>query len=297
MDSMRTTAVTAVLAMSAACAFAADAPPLERGTFSVDGRSLSYFCGGRGGPTLILEAPSGISNEEAFASVLPALVSRRRVCAYERAGYGGSEELAPGVVQSVDDYARELDTLLALDGVDPPFVLVGFSYGGFVARYYAGHHPEGIAGMLLIDSPHVRWLRTMKAEMTGEDWAKVEEIMDWFIDNRGHDVWTSQFEVEAAPALPADLPVTVITRGLDHQRMRLSGISEAGFRVYNDVHFRLAPELLTLSGCTRGLRAAQSEHMVPDTEPAVVIGAIDDLLARLEDGRQRCEGGARRRQP
>lgn len=260
----------------------ASALSLERGSFQFQERELAYFCTGSGAPTLILEAPSGISNEEAFGNVLPALAERGRVCAYERAFYGASDPLPAGAHQSVDDYAAELRTFLGSGAVDGPLVFVGFSYGGFVARYYTGHHPDQVAGIVLIDTPHVEWLRAMKAELSAEDWQKVEDIMDWFLDNRGHDVWTSQFEVEAAPDLPDDLPIAVVTRGQDHERMRLSGISEAGFRSYNDIHFRLAPELLDLSERTIAFTAPASDHMIPDAEPEVVLAALDAVLSLLE---------------
>ena len=249
----------------------AAAPPvvLERGHFTYEKRRLAYFCAGTGKPTLILEAPSGVANEAAFANVLPELVSRARVCAYERAFYGQSDPLESGQLQDVRHYAQELSAFLALDEISAPYVFIGFSYGGFVARYFAGHHPEDVLGLVLIDSPHVSWLRTMKAEMSAEDWAKVDDIIKWFAENRGHDVWESQYLVEDAPALRADLPIAVVTRGQDHERMRLSGVSEAGFRIYNDVHFRLAPDLLQLSDRTVDFTAQHSDHMIPDAEPDV----------------------------
>ena len=261
---------------------APDQQALDRGRFVHEGRALSWFCTGSGAPTLILEAPSGVSAEAAFQNVLPELASRARVCAYERAAYGGSDPLPPGMIQTVSDYAAELGTFMGHEAVQPPFVLIGFSYGGFVSRYYAGHHPDRVLGMVLIDSPHVRWLREMKARLSAEDWGKVEEIMAWFIENRGHDVWRSQFEVEQAPALARDLPLVVITRGQDHERMRLSGISEAGFRIYNDVHFELAPELLELTERSVALTAPDSDHIIPDAEPEVVVEAVDRVLSMID---------------
>lgn len=257
-------------------------PSIVRGSFTYEGRSLAWFCLGEGTPTLVLEAPSGVSNEEAFGNLLPDLAARGRVCAYERAFYGASDPLAPGELQTVQDYANELAAFLARDEVAAPYLLLGFSYGGFVSRYFTGHHPEAVVGMVLIDSPHVAWLRTMKAEMSGADWAKVAEIIAWFRDNRGHDVWQSQFLVEAAPALPAALPLAVVMRGRDHERMRLSGISEAGFRIYNDVHFRLSPRMLSLTDRAVSFIAPRSDHMIPDAEPEVVLAAVDAVLAMLD---------------
>ena len=121
----------------------------------------------------------------------------------------------------------------------------------------------------------------MREQMSAEDWAKMQEILDWFLSHRGHDPWSSQFEMEQAAPLPSQLPVLVITRGLDHQGIRPAELSEQGFRIYNDLHFELAPELLELTAATRGIIAEQSQHLIPESEPVLVIEAIRGLLARL----------------
>lgn len=278
---------------------------IERGHFTHEGRLLSFFCAGAGNPTLILEAPSGMSNEEAFRNVLPALAAQTRICAYERAGFGSSEPLPQGLTQTTSDYARELRSFVRSKGQAAPFVIVGFSYGGFVARYFAAAHPEAVAGLVLIDSPHEQWLRTMKTLMSDTDWSRVEEILRWFMENLGHDVWASQFEVEASPPLREKLPIVIVTRGQDHERMRLSGVSEAGFRIYNDVHFQLAPDLERLSDNTIHVRAPCSDHMIPDRAPDVVVAAIEAMVEtvrsglplRAPAGRAQCPAGAQKECP
>ncbi|MEL7025101.1 MAG: alpha/beta hydrolase [Pseudomonadota bacterium] len=251
---------------------------LRRGTFDYEGRTLSFFCAGSGEPTLVLEAPSGISNEEAFANVIEDLSAGHTVCAYERAFYGESEPLADGQIQSLQDYVDELAAFLDSQHQTQPIILVGYSYGGWVSRSYAANHPERVAGLVLIDSPHVQWMRQMKSKMDVEDWVKVEDIFEWFLANRGHDAWNSQFEMEATPDLPPNLPLAVITRTQDHERMRLSGISEAAFRIYNDVHFELAPDLLNLTERTIGFSATQSQHYIPESEPEIVLEAVQAVV-------------------
>ena len=289
-------AVALMLVASTALVSASEVVQLERGVFTVDGRNLSFFCAGEGSPTLVLEAPSGISNEDAYTKVLAGLVSENRVCAYERAHYGSSDPLAPGVVQNVEDYSKELKRFLSLESVPPPYLFVGFSYGGFVTRYYTGHNPQNVVGMVLIDSPHVRWLRTMKQEFSEDDWAKVEDIIEWFLDNRGHDVWQSQFMVEQAPALPDDLPIAIIVRDQDHETMRQSGISEAGFRLYNDIHFDLAPELLGLSENTMDFRATNSDHMIPEHDPDIVLEAVQWVLQSIDRKQGKAEAAKNHRE-
>jgi len=52
------------------------------------------------------------------------------------------------------DEAAELHALLQGAGIDPPYVLVGHSFGGFVSRLFATAYPQETAGLLLIESSH-----------------------------------------------------------------------------------------------------------------------------------------------
>jgi pimeloyl-ACP methyl ester carboxylesterase len=45
-----------------------------------------------------------------------------------------------------------LDQLLQSAGVDGPYLMVGHSFGGLVARIYSARHPQNIAGLVLVDS-------------------------------------------------------------------------------------------------------------------------------------------------
>jgi pimeloyl-ACP methyl ester carboxylesterase len=71
------------------------------------------------------------------------------VVAYERAGVGQSawDQVTP-TPQHVADRLRRL---LELIGAPPPYVLVGYSWGGILARYFAGYHPADVAGLVLVD--------------------------------------------------------------------------------------------------------------------------------------------------
>ena len=50
--------------------------------------------------------------------------------------------------------ARELHRLLERAGITGPYVLVGHSLGGFVARLYRQDHPDDVVGMVLVDAGH-----------------------------------------------------------------------------------------------------------------------------------------------
>ena len=113
------------------------------------GRTLFLNCVGRGTPTVVLEAGFG-GDSFNWQDVQPQLGRMTRTCAYDRAGLGNSVAL-PGV----HDARAEIDDLAhLLDGarLDPPYVLVGHSYGGLLARLFAAAHPQEIAGVVLVDA-------------------------------------------------------------------------------------------------------------------------------------------------
>ena len=84
--------------------------------------------------------------------VQPEIAKITRVCAYDRGGFGWSEP-AP-MPRTAARMAGELRSLLDRGGVQPPFVLVGHSFGGLVARVFAARHRSDVAGLVFVDSAH-----------------------------------------------------------------------------------------------------------------------------------------------
>jgi pimeloyl-ACP methyl ester carboxylesterase len=85
-----------------------------------------------------------------WARISAPLAATTRVCAYDRAGQGWSDDAASprdGV-----ESAEELHALLAAAGEQGPYVLVGHSTGGTYAMTFAARYPEQVAGMVLLDS-------------------------------------------------------------------------------------------------------------------------------------------------
>jgi pimeloyl-ACP methyl ester carboxylesterase len=115
----------------------------------VGGYKLHLYCIGEGSPTVILDAVGGGSSTQ-WALIQPEIAATARVCAYDRAGFGWSE---PGPEpRDAHQQVRELHTLLANAGIAGPYVLVGHSYGGRVARVYAAQYPDEVEGLVLVDT-------------------------------------------------------------------------------------------------------------------------------------------------
>jgi pimeloyl-ACP methyl ester carboxylesterase len=123
--------------------------PMPGQAYDVGGHRLHLNCVGTGSPTVILE--NGLSESSPYWSrITPAVSRSTRVCAYDRAGQGWSED-APQPVDGLRN-AADLHTLLARAGENGPFILVGHSTGGTYAMTYAAQYPAQVAGMVLLDS-------------------------------------------------------------------------------------------------------------------------------------------------
>jgi pimeloyl-ACP methyl ester carboxylesterase len=118
-------------------------------SYDVGGYRLHLHCAGSGGPTVVLINGLGETSAN-WARVAPDVAGTTRVCAYDRAGQGWSED-APHEQDGLQA-AADLHNLLSRAGEDGPYVLVGHSIGGDHAMTYAARHPEQVAGMVLLDA-------------------------------------------------------------------------------------------------------------------------------------------------
>jgi pimeloyl-ACP methyl ester carboxylesterase len=125
-------------------------PPPGR-LIDVGGFALHLNCTGVGSPAVVCDAALGGSSLS-WSLVQPALSATTRVCTYDRAGFGWSG--AGPLPRTAGRIADELRTLLDRAGVEPPFVLVGHSFGGLVMRIFAARYRSDIAGLVLVDPAH-----------------------------------------------------------------------------------------------------------------------------------------------
>ncbi len=118
-----------------------------------DGGRLHLHGMGDAGPTVILDAGIGASSLS-WSLVQPLVARFARVYAYDRAGFGWSEppQFEDGL-RIASRMAEELRKLLRAAEVPGPYILVGHSFGGYVARVYAERWPVEVAGLVMVDSP------------------------------------------------------------------------------------------------------------------------------------------------
>jgi len=154
---VRATAITIILLLSvtASAQPRGDSPqPAPPGQLvDIGGYRLHLNCVGRSGkgPAVVLIAGSGDFSFD-WSLVQPGVSHYACVCSYDRAGLAWSD---PGPTpRTMKQDAYELHTLLAVAGIKAPYVLVGHSIGGLIARVYGEQYPKEVAGMVLVDPTH-----------------------------------------------------------------------------------------------------------------------------------------------
>jgi pimeloyl-ACP methyl ester carboxylesterase len=136
------------LLLTLAVLWAALPPPAGR-LVDIGGRKLHLNCTGTGSPAVVLVA-GGSAYSIDWALVQPKISRTTRVCSYDRAGLGWSDD-GPAD-ETVEQTVGDLHTLLQRAGERGPFMLVGASIGGIYIRAYQRAFPSNVAGLVFTNS-------------------------------------------------------------------------------------------------------------------------------------------------
>jgi pimeloyl-ACP methyl ester carboxylesterase len=113
------------------------------------GHRLHMNIQGHGSPCVIFENGSA-DFSFVWSLVQPEVAKFTETVSYDRAGYAWSQ---PGPLpRTSKQMALELHTALQNAGIQPPYILVGQSFGGFLVRAFARFYPKEVAGMVLVEA-------------------------------------------------------------------------------------------------------------------------------------------------
>lgn len=142
--------VLSVLTVLPSFVFAAT-PPAPGKLVDLDGHKLHVNCTGKGKPTVVIENGLGDFSFD-WNLVQTRVASFTRICTYDRADYAWSD---PGPKpRTFAQLNLELHDAFTKLGEHGPFLLVGHSYGGAVARNFALTYPNDVAGIVFVDAAH-----------------------------------------------------------------------------------------------------------------------------------------------
>jgi len=280
----------------------------------IGGYRLHINCTGEGGPAVILDSGLG-GNSLEWTLVQPKLEKFTRVCSYDRAGQGWSDE-SP-LARTSQNIVHELHTLLHKAEIPEPYILVGHSFGGINMRLYASHYPNEVAGVVLVDSAHEDQLKKIPMTLPNKT---VELFLGYIGYNRirllqylpliketlkpfPNDVQemyltkisTTKFnrtaleelfyleeslkQLKTAGGFLDDKPLIVITAG-KYPNSEETGESQESLNKEDEILKALQKDLVTKSTKGKQIMAEQSGHMITREQPEIIVEAIREVIGK-----------------
>lgn len=142
---------------------------LEKRRIEVSGCELYVEEEGQGTPLVLLHGGPGATHHEFHPSFSRAK-KFARIIYYDQRGCGLSD-YERGAKYSVKQAVQDLDNLRQSLNIKK-WVVVGHSYGGFLAQVYSTQYPENIAGLVLVSSStgmHTRLKPTRQYDYISEE--------------------------------------------------------------------------------------------------------------------------------
>lgn len=235
---------------------------------TVNGVEFYYERGGKPSniPVIVFESGYGWPLEN-WDSIRREVGEFAELFLYDRAGVGksGKGDMPMHSLQN----ARNLNALLQKTGVQPPYLLVGHSFGGLNVRAYAQLYPEDVAGVILLDACH-------------ED--QNSNMVPLFTQSVQQD-YLGQFTVEASLAefeesleqvrgkMLGNTPLLVLTGGTQPHHTKESMAAWLGFQ----------KELAGLSSRSEQVIVAEAGHAIHLDTPSIVISEFQKMMKRMRE--------------
>jgi pimeloyl-ACP methyl ester carboxylesterase len=284
---------------------------------SVGGHRLHLYCQGTGTPTVVVEPGLGV-DWVAWQPIVADVARSTEGCVYDRAGYGWSE---PGPMpRTAEQSAMELHDLLSRSSHAGPVVLVAHSFGGYIARVYAGRFGDSLAGLVLVDpseaDPSEMAAARARATPRPRPWS-VSGLIDllpplgWdrvkrlyrgdgvlppavrrlpvgfrhrvVIASSLDQLAAEQSELDSSPTSQVQASAAVLPRNVPLVVITPADSSAPGQRTSSDSQVRRDRhrKLADASALGEQVLAERSGHMVHIDRPDVVSTVIRDLVSRI----------------
>jgi pimeloyl-ACP methyl ester carboxylesterase len=226
-------------------------------------------------PTLIgLHGGPGFDGTKLRYQLSP-LADVAQVIVPDQRGHGRSDRGSPET-WNLAVWAADVKNLSDALGIKRPVVL-GVSFGGFVAQAYAAAYPEHPGGLILIS--------------TGPRFTALEEAVERFRDVGGEEAaevlrrdWESPSEETAAEWVRVCSPLMSLRRDPVVERLRAERIET----IEVSVHFQAEGKAMNLCDRLGSVRCptlvilGRSDPLVPSHHGEEIVDAIPEGLARLE---------------
>jgi pimeloyl-ACP methyl ester carboxylesterase len=253
------------------------------------GRKIYLECRGAGSPSVVFVSgargahddwtvlmdptrPAGTRKPNESA-VFPQVSRFIRVCAYDRPGTTLlDDKLADSTPVRQPTTAQQgvadLHALLIAAKEGGPYVLVGHSWGGLIARLFASTYPDEVVGLVLVD-PASEFLKSSLTPAQWETYIKATKKLIESNDLEAPDHERSLDLLHGTPRIRT-IPVVVLT---SDKRFDFGAGGEETWSAWRTAQDRLA-KLLNAKHVTD----TSSGHTIQMEQPRLVIDAIRDVV-------------------
>lgn len=178
-----------------------------------DDKSIRLYTGGDGNTTIIFEHGLGGDADVWFTNQLIDFIDDdNQFIAYNRSGYTPSTY--NGEARDLPAITSDLHEIINQKCPENDLILVGWSWGGAIIRYYAIHYPTQVKALLFVDPSHEDFFATMTQEQEDE---RVQEFEN--AGNTGAALEAMQMrevisQLSALGNLP-DIPTVVLSKNVN----------------------------------------------------------------------------------
>ncbi len=261
------------------------------------GRRMYLECRGAGSPTVVLVSgtrgahddwtdlidptgPAG-AGKPSESAVFPQVGRLTRVCAYDRPGTARLDDTPTDSTPvrqptTAQQGVADLHALLIAAREPGPYVLVGHSWGGLIARLFASTYPDEVSGLVLVD-PASEFL---KRSLTLAQWTTYIEATKKLIESNGLEAPDHERSLDllhTAPQVRA-IPVVVLT---SDKRFDFGAGGAETWPAWRTAQERLAKLL-----AAKHVSDTNSGHAIQMEQPRLVIEAIREVVEAVRSGRQ-----------
>jgi pimeloyl-ACP methyl ester carboxylesterase len=270
-----------IIILSLICFSFIDKPKKDKQLFiEIRGKKQYYLSKGNGEPVIVFITGLGPTMDD-FEVLQNNLCKTNRVICYDRAGIGNSESY--NNERTLENISSELNELLDAIGLKRPFLLVGHSRGGVIARYFVDKYPGKVIGLVLIDPaiPEHKWLkrqlRTEPEKITFDKYYEsfctdsinyTKTIRNEFIHtykNDSADVFGKGFSQSIPITLIASNKVSNIKYNAEEVKIKVEIIKS---------YLKLNPNINLIFTDKAG-------HFIHDDQPKLIIKEITKMLSKL----------------
>ena len=276
------------------------------------GRQMYMECQGKGSPTVVFVSGAGDRTETwtktldpSKQAVLPAIAETNRVCAYDRPGTRvatgeGAEDFEPSRSDPVpqpttlQDGVDDLHALLSASGERGPYVVVGHSMGGAIAKLYASEYPQDVSGLVLVDytpydarkalSDDQRDLLQPLLDSPPEEALELYPGLEWFDDQRNLEQALAAAPLQPMPliVLSADEPIGLLPF-VENGTLPLTADEAEEFgRILFQANLDARADLVRQVPGARHITNTHSDHYIHQEQPQLVIDSVREVLDAVE---------------